>query len=160
WVFYVNLPVGLLALAGLRRTLPAPPVDAPDRPFDASGAALLAGATSALMLACVWGGSSYAWDSATIVALLAATGGFGVGWVVGERRAPDPIVPMGLLRMPTVAIASAGMFLATASLFAVTVFVPLFLQATTGASPTQAGLLLIPMMLGVTVSTNFAGRRI
>ena len=77
-----------------------------------------------------------------------------------ERRAADPIVPLALLRTPVVAIASAGMFLATASLFAVTVFVPLFLQATTGASPTQAGLLLIPMMLGVTASTNFAGRSI
>jgi MFS family permease len=52
------------------------------------------------------------------------------------------------------------MFLATATLFAITVFVPLFLQATTGATPTEAGLLLIPMMLGITVSTNFAGRRI
>jgi predicted MFS family arabinose efflux permease len=80
--------------------------------------------------------------------------------VARERRAADPIVPLGLVRNPVVAIASAAMFLATASLFAVTVFVPLFLQATTGASPTQAGLLLIPMMLGVTASTNFAGRRI
>jgi EmrB/QacA subfamily drug resistance transporter len=160
WVFYVNLPVGLLALAGLRRTLPSPATDVSERRFDASGALMLAGATAALMLACVWGGTRYAWDSATVLALIGATVVLAAGLVVRERRADDPIVPLGLLRTPVVAIASAGMFLATASLFAVTVFVPLFLQATTGASATEAGLLLIPMMIGVTASTNFAGRRI
>ncbi len=160
WVFYVNLPVGLLALAGLSRRLPAAAADRTGRGFDATGAAMLAGATAALMLACIWGGTRYAWDSATILALIGTTAVLAGALVVRERRAADPIVPLGLLRTPVVAIASAGMFLATASLFAVTVFVPLFLQATTGASPTQAGLLLVPMMLGVTASTNFAGRRI
>jgi EmrB/QacA subfamily drug resistance transporter len=160
WVFYVNLPIGLLALAGLSRRLPAAATDRPSHGFDASGAAMLAGATTALMLACIWGGTRYHWGSATILALIGTTIVLTGALVVRERRAADPIVPLGLLRTPVVAIASAGMFLATASLFAVTVFVPLFLQATTGASPTQAGLLLIPMMLGVTASTNFAGRSI
>jgi predicted MFS family arabinose efflux permease len=77
-----------------------------------------------------------------------------------ERRATDPIVPLALLRTPTVALVSVALFLATAALFAITVFVPLFLQTTTGASPTQAGLLLTPAMLGITVSTTLAGRSI
>src|SRR5919198_3028368 len=72
WVFCVNLPLGLLALAGLRLRLPAEPTEAPDRALDVAGAGLLAGAISALMLACIWGGSRYAWDSPTIVALIAA----------------------------------------------------------------------------------------
>jgi predicted MFS family arabinose efflux permease len=76
------------------------------------------------------------------------------------RRAPDPIVPLRLLRTRTVALVSLALFLATAALFAVTVFVPLFLQTTTGARPTEAGLLLVPAMLGITVSTNLAGRAI
>jgi predicted MFS family arabinose efflux permease len=113
-----------------------------------------------LTLAAIWGGTRYAWGSPTIVALLAATVILAGVLIVRERRAADPIVPLGLLRKAEVAIASAGMFLATASLFAITVFVPLFLQATTGATPTHAGLLLVPMMLGITASTNFAGRRI
>src|SRR5262249_47913611 len=96
----------------------------------------------------------------TIVTLLAATAVLAGALVLRERRIADPIVPLGLLRKPEVAIASGGMFLATASLFAITVFVPLFLQATTGATPTEAGPLLIPMMLGMTVSTNVAGRLI
>jgi MFS family permease len=77
-----------------------------------------------------------------------------------ERRAADPVVPLDLLRLPAVAIPSAAFFLTTASLFSITVFVPLYLQAATGATPTGAGLLLVAMMVGVTASTNFAGRRI
>src|SRR4051794_6710982 len=160
WVFYVNLPIGLAALAGLRTRLPAPAVERPAQPLDALGAALLAGATSALMLACIWGGGRYAWDSPAILALIGAGALLAVALVVRERRAADPIVPLDLLRTPTVAIASAALFLATAALFAINVFVPLFLQTTTGATPTEAGLLLVPMMLGITLSTNLAGRAI
>jgi EmrB/QacA subfamily drug resistance transporter len=160
WVFYVNLPIGAAALAGLHRTLPAPETERPAQPLDGLGAGLIAGATSALMLTCVWGGNRYAWGSREILGLLAATVLLGLAAVVRERRAADPIVPLRMLRTPTVAVASAALFLATASLFAITVFVPLFLQTTTGATPTQAGLLLIPMMLGITVSTTVSGRSI
>ena len=160
WVFYVNLPIGALALAGLYSRLPSGATQKPGRRFDTSGAAILAGATGTLTLAAIWGGTRYAWGSPTIVALIGTTVLLAGALVVRERRAADPIVPLDLLRKAGVAIASAGMFLATASLFAITVFVPLYLQATTGATPTQAGLLLIPMMLGITVSTNFAGRRV
>jgi EmrB/QacA subfamily drug resistance transporter len=160
WVFYVNLPLGLAALAALSLKLPAPATDGGDRRLDASGAALLAGATGAFMLACIWGGQRYAWGSATILALLAASAVLASALVVRERRAADPIVPLDLLRSRTVAVASAALFLATAALFAINVFAPLFLQATTGASPTQAGLLLVPAMLGITISTNVAGRAI
>jgi EmrB/QacA subfamily drug resistance transporter len=160
WVFYVNLPLGLVALAGLHLRLPARDTDRPAHRLDAAGAALLAGATTALMLACLWGGGRYAWGSPTIAGLIATTAVLSVALVLRERRAGDPIVPLDLLRTRTVAVASAGLFLATASLFAITVFVPLFLQATTGATPTEAGLLLVPMMLGITVSTTLAGRAI
>src|SRR4051794_19513719 len=160
WVFYVNLPVGLAALAGLRLRLPAPSVDRPTQPLDALGAALLAGATSALMVTCIWGGERYAWDSPAILSLIAGTVLLAAALVVRERRVADPIVPLDLLRTRTVAVASAALFLATAALFAINVFVPLFLQTTTGATPTEAGLLLVPMMLGVTLSTNVAGRAI
>lgn len=158
WVFYVNLPLGLLALLGLHLRLPAGARESAAGRLDLAGAALLAGATSALMLACVWGGGRYAWDSAPIVGLLAATLALGLGLLVRERRAADPIVPLGLLRTRTVAVASASLFLTTAALFAVMVFVPLFLQVTTGATPTEAGLLLVPMMLGIALSTNVAGQ--
>ena len=160
WVFYVNLPLGLVALAGLRLRFPAVPGQRPAARFDVAGATLLATATGALMLICIWGGSKFAWGSGQIVglgaALLLAAGGL----IWRERRAADPAVPLHLLRLPTVAISSAAFFLTTASLFAVTVFAPVYLQVATGASPTGAGLLLVAMMVGVTLSTNIAGRRI
>ena len=160
WVFYVNLPLGVLALAGLSLRLPAPEL-APTRPgLDGIGGALLAGATGALTLACIWGGGRYGWDSGTIIGLLALALLLAGALVLRERRTPDPIVPYALLRTRTVAVASATLFLTTAALFAITVFVPLFLQTTTGATPTLAGLLLVPMMLGITASTNLAGRAI
>jgi EmrB/QacA subfamily drug resistance transporter len=160
WVFFVNLPIGVAALAGLELRLPAPEIERSDRPLDASGAALLSGATSALMLTCIWGGGRYAWDSLPILALIAATIALSGALLARERRAADPIVPFHLLRSRAVAVASAALFLGTAALFSVTVFVPLFLQATTGASPTESGLLLVPAMLGITVSTTLSGRSI
>jgi EmrB/QacA subfamily drug resistance transporter len=160
WVFLVNLPIGAAALAGLHLRLPAPDATGSDRPLDVSGAALLAGATTALMLTCIWGGSRYAWGSGPIVALIAATVVLSGALLVRERRAADPIVPFHLLRTGPVAIASATLFLGTAALFSVTVFVPLFLETTTGASATEAGLLLVPAMLGIAVSTTLSGRSI
>jgi EmrB/QacA subfamily drug resistance transporter len=160
WVFWVNLPLGALALAGLRLRLPVAEGDRPSQPVDALGAALLAAATSAFMLVCVWGGDRYAWGSFTIAGLIAAVVVLGAGLAAWERRAADPIVPLGLLRMRPVALASGALFLTTGALFAVNVFVPLFLQTTTGASPLQAGLLLVPMMVGIALSTNVAGAAI
>ena len=160
WVFFVNLPVGLVALAGLGLRLPSPPAGRREGALDALGAALLAGATAAFLLLCIWGGQRYAWDSAEIAGLAVAVVGLTAGLAAHERRATDPIVPFHLLRTRVVAVTSATLFLATAALFAVTVFVPVFLETATGATPTEAGLLLAPAMLGITVSTTLSGRSI
>jgi EmrB/QacA subfamily drug resistance transporter len=160
WVFLVNLPIGVAALVGLSLRLPAPPVEHPSAPLDAIGAALLAGATSTLMLFCIWGGDRYAWDSLPVLGLIAATVVLAGALLAQERRAADPIVPFHLLRTRVVGVASAGLFLATAALFSITVFVPLLLQTATGATPTEAGLLLAPAMLGITISTTLSGRSI
>jgi EmrB/QacA subfamily drug resistance transporter len=160
WVFLVNLPLGAAALIGLSLRLPAPPVERPESALDLLGAGLVALPTSALMLACFWGGDRYAWDSAPIVGLVAATLVLTWTLLAHERRIPDPIVPFHLLRARSVAVASGGLFLATAALFSVTVFVPLLLQTATGATPTEGGLLLAPAMLGITISTTLSGRSI
>ena len=159
WVFYVNLPVGAAALVALGATLPAGGAgpaaaaarragrDAAGRGHERADADLPVGREP---LRLDVGADRRRW----CVATLALAGAL----VLRERRAEDPIVPLGMLTSPPVAVASAALFLATASLFAVTVFVPLFLQAVTGATPTQAGLLLVPMMAGTTLSTILAGR--
>ena len=143
----------------LAARLPAPDTSPPERPLDGLGAALLAGATSA-HAHLHRGGQRYAWGSPEIAGLILATVGLSAALVLRERRAADPIVPLGLLRTRSVAVASSALFLGTAALFSITVFVPLFLQAATGATPTQAGLLLAPAMLGITVSTALSGRAI
>jgi EmrB/QacA subfamily drug resistance transporter len=160
WVFLVNLPVGIVALVGLSLRLPAPDVEPAKHSLDVLGGALLAAATSSLMLVCIWGGDRYAWDSRPILGLIAATLVIAAALVARERSVDDPIVPFHLLRKRTVAVASGALFLAIAALFSITVFVPLFLQITTGATPTEAGLLLVPAMLGITVSTTLSGRAI
>ena len=160
WVFFVNLPLGIVALAGLHLRVPAAPARRPEHPLDVAGGALLAAATSAFLLTCIWGGSRYAWGSLEIAGLIGATVALSLALLYRERRAADPIVPFAMLHTPAVAVASGTLFLATAALFAITVFVPLFLQTTTGASPTEAGLLLVPAMLGITISTTLSGRSI
>src|SRR5690349_11819380 len=156
WVFLVNLPVGAAALVGLQLRLPGRPAERPAHPLDVVGAVLLAGATSALMLVCILGGARFAWASAPTAALIAGVVVLTAALIVRERRAADPIVPVAMLRMRAIAVSSSALFLATAALLAVTVY----LQATTGASPTEAGLLLVPAMLGITVSTTLSGRSI
>ena len=84
------------------------------------------------MLVCVWGGDRYGWTSAEILGLAGVALALSAALVARERRAAEPIVPLHLLRTRTVATASAALFLATAALFSITVFVPLFLQTTTG----------------------------
>ena len=157
-VFFVNLPVGAAALVGLSLRLPSPQVARPEHPLDVLGAALLAAATGGLMLTCILGGGRYAWDSAPVLALFGATVVLSAALLALERRVPDPIVPVHLLRTRTVGLVSAALFLSVAALFAITVFVPLFLQTTTGATPTEAGLLLAPAMLAIAVSTTISGR--
>jgi EmrB/QacA subfamily drug resistance transporter len=160
WVFYVNGPIGLLAIAGLWRFLPAG-TRAPSRePFDTAGAALLVLAAGAAMLAISLGGRTLGWTSAGLVALVALALSASAAFVARERRAADPVVPLGLLGTPTVRVASAGLFLGTAALFSVTVFVPVLLQVAAGLSPTQAGLSLAAMTVGLTGSTAIAGRRV
>jgi len=158
WVFIVNLPLGVLALAGLHSRLPAAKPASASTPLDVVGAVLLAAATCALMLACIWGGDRYAWSSPVIASLAVALVVLSAGLVARERRAADPIVPLHVLLAPGVALASTAMFLTTACLFSVTVFAPLLLQVTTGATATESGLLLVPAMAGITISTTISGR--
>ena len=158
WVFYVNLPVGLLALAGIKRWLPVGTSASERRPLDVTGAGLLAMASAAALVVLSLGGHQVGWGSPTmfVLALIAVAGA--ALFALRERHAADPVVPLALLGSPTVRVGSAAMFLVTAALFGVTVFVPVLLQASAGFSPTQAGLLLATMTIGLTITTTLAGR--
>jgi len=159
WVFYVNVPIGVVALALISTTLHLPATSGRAR-VDYLGAALLAGALTCALLVTTWGGREYAWGSPEILGTAAGAVALLVAFVAQERRAPEPILPLRLLRDPVFDIVALVLFLTTCALFAAMVFMPLFLQVVTGASATRSGLLLLPMLLTAAASTAISGRLI
>jgi len=157
WAFYVNVPIGALALALLSVYLPAGAQRREAR-IDWPGAALLAGTVVAIMLVATWGGSQYAWGSAQIVGLIAAALILFAAFLVRERSAAEPVLPLRLFGNRVFTVVAAGAFAATLSLFAAIVFLPVFLQLVTGASATGSGLLTLPLLLASAVTTVGAGR--
>jgi EmrB/QacA subfamily drug resistance transporter len=159
WVFYVNVPLGIVSLVVIGAVLHLPVERRPHR-IDYSGAVLLAGAVTSLLLVTVWGGRQYAWSSAEIVSLAVAAAVLLGAFLFQERRAPEPILPLRLFRDPVFTVVSAALFITTCSLFAAIVFLPLFLQIVHGESATDSGLLLLPLLIPSTISTIVAGRLI
>ncbi len=157
WIFFVNLPIGAAALGLIVTSLHLPFERSPVR-VDVAGAALLTGAITCVLLVTTWGGREYAWDSAEILGLGAGAVALLAGFVVQERRAAEPILPLRLFREPVFVVVSAVLILTTVAFFAAVVFMPLFLQAVTGADATGSGLLLLPLMLAGTLSTAVSGR--
>jgi EmrB/QacA subfamily drug resistance transporter len=159
WIFYVNLPVGLVALAVLSATLPA--TGQVSRPsIDYVGTALLAGALSAIVLVTSLGGTSWPWGSAQVVILGVGAVVLVVAFLMFERRAREPIVPPALLRDRVFAIAGPLSLIVGFALFGAVTFLPLFFQTVDGASPTGAGLRLVPMMIGVLTMSITSGQLI
>jgi predicted MFS family arabinose efflux permease len=111
-----------------------------------------------VLLLTTWGGREYAWSSAEILGLGAAAVLLLGAFIAQERRAPEPILPLRLFRDPVFDIVSAVLFLTLLSFFAVIVFMPIFLQVVTGASATDSGFLLLPLLLAATASTAVSGR--
>ena len=145
WVFYVNLPIGAVALAiSTRLRLPAGSGRAR---IDVLGAALLGAGLTAILLVTTWGGREYAWGSPEIVGLAVAAVVLLAGFFAQERRAPEPVLPLRLFREPVFDVVSATLFLTTCAFFAAIVFLPLFLQRVTGASAVESGLQLLPLLL-------------
>lgn len=157
WIFYVNLPIGALALAVIALTMPrrAPRLH---HSVDYRGAALLAGGTGALMLGLVWGGREYAWGSPQVLGALAASVVLLAAFGLVERRVREPILPFELLRKPTVAAGIVCVGLAGMAMFGVIAFVPLFVQGVIGTSATSSGVVLTPFMLAVVVTSIVTGQ--
>jgi EmrB/QacA subfamily drug resistance transporter len=156
WAFYVNVPIGLLALAMLSAYLPAPAHRGGAR-MDYVGAALLAATVVAILLIATWGGSLYAWDSAQILGLIAGALILLAAFLWRERRAANPVLPLRLFHDRAFVTVTAGLFVATLSLFAAIVFLPLFLQLVTGASALDSGLNMLPLLVASGLSTTVAG---
>jgi len=157
WVFYVNLPIGLAALVVTSIVLDIP-FHRERRPVDYAGAALLVAGVTSLLLVTVWGGTEYPWSSPTILGLAATGLACLVLFLLQERRAAEPLLPLRLFRNRTFTITSAAGFIVGLGLFGGIVFLPLFLQVVIGASATNSGLLLLPLMAGVITTSIGSGR--
>jgi len=160
WIFYINLPLGLVALVVTSSVLRRVPFQRQEHRVDFLGAALMVAAVTSTMLVAVWGGAEYAWGSPMIIGLAAAAVILTVAFVFRERRVEEPILPLRLFRNPIAAVCFVISFLLGAVMFAATSFLPLFLQIVTGASATNSGLLIVPLMGGLTISSIITGRRI
>jgi EmrB/QacA subfamily drug resistance transporter len=157
WVFYVNLPLGIVALFVTSAVLPRTGARRLVR-IDWPGTALLASAITCLVLLTTWGGTQYAWGSPVILALGAATVVLGAAFVVVERRAAEPAIPLRLFRIRTFNVAAAVSFVIGAALFGAITYLPTFLQVANGASASNSGLLLVPIMGGLLVASIAAGQ--
>jgi EmrB/QacA subfamily drug resistance transporter len=159
WVFYVNLPIGALAVLIVSTRLQLHTPHTRHR-IDVNGIALLAGGVGALILLATWGGSQYVWGSSTIIGLGVAGVTLVLVFVWWERRAEEPILPLHLFRSSVFSVANAMGFTIGMAMFGAIIFIPLFLQIVYGVSPTSSGLRMLPLMAGLLVASILSGRAI
>jgi EmrB/QacA subfamily drug resistance transporter len=157
WIFYINVPLGALALVVTATALPAT-VRRVSHRIDWAGAALLAAATTAVILLATWGGTQFGWLSAPIIVLALAGVALLGAFVVLERRVAEPIIPPRLFRSSVFNVASAVGFVIGFAMFGAIVFLPLFLQLVDGASATSSGLNLLPLMVGLLAASIGSGQ--
>ncbi|MGH8888852.1 MAG: MDR family MFS transporter [Acidothermaceae bacterium] len=161
WVFYINLPIGAVALVVTSIVLDIP-FHKRNHKVDYTGAGILVAATSALLLALSLGGkahhSGYAWASPQIIGLFAIGAILAAAFVWWEMRAAEPILPMRLFRNRVFTVANAVGFILGFTMFGAIVYLPLYMQEVRGASPTMSGLELLPLMVGVLTSSIGSGR--
>ncbi|MFC6936230.1 MDR family MFS transporter [Actinomadura yumaensis] len=159
WAFYLNLPLGLAALATTLLFLRLPKPKGRPR-VDYPGIVLLGGAVTCFTLLTSWAGGRYAWASAETLGLAAATAVLLALWLLAERRAAEPVIPPRLFRDRSFAIACAVAAVGGATGFGLATYLPMFFQVVGGAGATESGLLLLPMMAALLASSSLAGRRI
>lgn len=159
WIFYINLPIGIAAFLVITAVLQVPKRRV-EHSIDYFGAALMVAGVCTLLLIFEWGGSRVPWMSPSIFVMGAVAAVILVGFVLWELRAKEPIVPMALFRNAVFRGTSIIGFIVGFAMFGAIVFMPLFLQLVRGASPTAAGLELLPMMAGLLAASIVSGRLI
>lgn len=159
WIFYVNVPVGAIAIAFVALTMPQVRLAARKtwRDIDIAGAALLSAGLVPMLIG-VSITRDHAWTSPEVLGLLALSAVALIAFVLVERRVREPLVPLALFRNRTFAVACAAGFLVTVGFFGAIVYVPLIYQGVLGLAATNSGLLLTPMMVGIITGSVTAGQ--
>ncbi|SFF56989.1 drug resistance transporter, EmrB/QacA subfamily [Actinacidiphila alni] len=157
WAFYINLPLGLLALVWCQVMLRLPATRSKAR-IDWLGIALMTFTISSVVLAGTWAGVRYAWGSWQIGALAVAAVVGLAAFIASQRRAAEPVLPLRVFETRNFRLSSLMIFAVGAAMFGATLYLPLYQQSVQGASATSSGLLLLPMMLPVVVLSQVAGK--
>ena len=157
WVFYINLPLGILALFVTGTVLPGH-LSRVHHAIDYAGTLLLAGSATSLIVFASLGGISWGWTSAPSVVALVLGIVLGVAFVLAEHRAAEPVIPLKLFTVRVFTTASAIGFVVGFAMFGALTFMPLFLQNVKGVTPTASGLRLLPIMLGMLIASVTSGR--
>src|ERR1051325_2813127 len=160
WVFYVNLPVGAIALMVTATRLHLPHRERSPHRVDYLGAALLAAGATALILLTTWGGNEYPWNSGVVIGLGIGGVALLVLFVFREKRAAEPVIPPRLFRSGPFSVTSGTALLVGLAMFGALTFLPLFLQVVVGARPTGSGLPMLPLMAGLLAASISSGRMI
>ncbi|MFE7624302.1 MFS transporter [Streptomyces sp. NPDC057509] len=159
WCFYINVPFGLVTFAVITVVLKLPRPTVRPR-LDILGAALLAAASTCLVLVTSWGGTEYAWGSGTILGLGAGAVATTALFLVVERRAAEPIIPLRLFRDSIFNVTALVGAVVGVALFGAASYLPTFLQMVDGATATESGLLMLPMMGGIVGASVVSGQLI
>ncbi|MEU9974558.1 MFS transporter [Streptomyces sp. NPDC051014] len=159
WCFYVNVPFGLVTLAVVTAVLKLPKPATRAR-FDVLGALLLGAASTCLVLLTSWGGTEYAWGSRVILGLGAGAVAAAALFLFAERRAAEPLIPLRLFRDSVFTVTGLVGLVIGVALFGAASYLPTFLQMVDGASATESGLLMLPMMGGIVGASIIAGQLI
>jgi EmrB/QacA subfamily drug resistance transporter len=157
WIFYINIPLGLIALSAVGAKLHLPAVRL-KRKIDYMGAVLLAVAITTILLVSVWGGTQYAWGSGTIMSLIAVAVVFTAAFIVREKHAAEPIIPLGLFRSDIFVVSVLLSLLSGIAMFASILYIPQYQQIVRGNTPTESGLLMLPLVLGLLLASTLSGR--
>jgi len=157
WVFYINLPIGVVALAVIAAVLHLPRKRT-QHAIDYVGTALLGGAVTAIILLTTWGGTTYAWGSAPIIWLAVAALVLVALFCLAELRAAEPVIPLALFRISVFSVSSSIGFLVGFVMFGAIIYIPLYLQTVHGATPTSSGLQLLPLVGGMLITFIISGR--
>ncbi|MFI7399616.1 DHA2 family efflux MFS transporter permease subunit [Streptomyces sp. NPDC049541] len=157
WVFYVNLPVGVVALAVIATALRIPRRTA-RHVIDYLGTFLIAAVATCLILVASLGGTTWGWGSTQIVGLILLGVGLAVAFVAVERRAAEPVLPLKLFRIRTFALSAVISFIVGFAMFGAMTYLPTFLQVVQGVTPTMSGVHMLPMVFGMLLSSTTSGQ--
>jgi len=158
WAFWMNIPLGILAIASAAFFLRLPKNTNRNPKIDVTGIFLLAIASTCLVLMTTWGGNTYDWDSPVIIGLIVGAIVAGITFVFVERRAVEPIMPLHLFKDRNFNLTTIVGLILGVAMFGALAYLPTYLQMVTGLNATQAGLLMIPLMAALLIASIASGQ--